>query len=168
MSLIILAAIFISLCYKWGDWKSWRLYYSTFLFYIIGALTAHILTSPKDLWLIHFSFWNNTFANYFIAFFIFPCIITLFLTYYPKQIFTQVVYILSYVFALSLIEYIAYIKKAIYYYNGWTFGWSVLLYLGMFSLFRLHYKSKGWAWFIFFLSIGAGVIYFKIPLSSFK
>lgn len=168
MALIILSMIFIYLCYKWGDWKNWRLYYPTMLFYIIGVLIEHTITNKNKLWVIQGSFWNDFLADNFIAYFIFPFIIIIFLSNYPPKIIIQTLYIFMFVFSLSSIEYIAYVRKGISYHNGWTFGWSMLLYFGMFPLFRLHYKKPIMTWFIFFALVVGGMLYFKIPLSDLK
>lgn len=168
MALIVMSLVCIGLCYKWGKWKNWKIYYSTILFYIIGMLTAEIITDDKPLWLIKYSFWNNTLADYFIGYFIFPCIIILFLSNFPKHKIRQIAYIFIFVFVLSSVEYVAHIRKAISYHNGWTFVWSILLYIGMFPLLQLHYKKPLLAWLIFFTMVMIGSFYFKISLIALK
>lgn len=165
LSLIILAIICICLCYKWGDWRNWKLYYSTMLFYFIGVLTSHILKDVKPLWLIH-GFLNDTSADYFMCFTIFPSIIILFLSNYPKRVAMQILYIFSFTSVLSIIEYIGFINSIIVFYNGWNMVWSFLVYIGMFPLLRLHYKKPLWAWTILLLMIGGGMFYFNIPFNS--
>jgi hypothetical protein len=168
MALITIAIIFIFLCYKWGDWKNWKLYYSTIIYSFVGVLTENIIRDEKKLWVIHGSFWNDTTTDYFISCFIFPCIIILFLSNYPKGIIRQIRYLLVFQLCLSSLEYIAYINKGIFYYNGWSFIWSVFLYIGMFPLFRLHYKHPLLGWLVLFTLIGGGMFYFNIPLSNFE
>ena len=168
MALIIISILCIGLCYKWGDWRNWRLYYPTMLFYVIGQLTETIITDDKTLWSIHGLMWNDALADYFMAFFIFPFIIILFLSNYPKKITRQILRILIFVFALSLIEYTAQISNVITYHNGWSFGWSILLYIGMLPLLRLHYKNSLLALVIFFALIGTGIVYFGIPIGDLK
>lgn len=168
MALIIIAIILILLCYKWGDWKNWKLYYSTIIFSFAGVLTENIIRDEKKLWLIHGSFWSDTTADYFISCFIFPCIIIIFLSNYPKGIKRQIMYMLLFEISLSLIECITYINKGIFYYNGWSLMWSVFLYIGMFPLFRLHYKHPLLGWMVLFVLISGGLFYFNIPLSKFE
>jgi len=168
MGLIIISMIFIGLCCKWGDWKNWRIYYPTIIFYIIVAITSHIITVNKPLWVIHNFFNIDILANYFISGFIAPSIIILFLYNYPNQKIKQIAHIIFFVFIPSLIEYIGYLRKTITYHNGWSFVWTVILYIGMFSMIRLHYKKPLLTWLIFFAMIVGGMFYFKISLSDLK
>lgn len=46
---IMMGAIFIITCWKWGDWKNWKLYYPTIQFLIIGDLKANFLLYNKPL-----------------------------------------------------------------------------------------------------------------------
>jgi hypothetical protein len=168
MTLIIIAIIFAGLCYKWGDWKNWKLYYSTFIFNFVGVLTENIIRDVKMLWEIHGSFWNDTTADYFISCFIFPSIIILFLSNYPKGIIRQIRHFLIFQTCLCSLEYIAYLNKGIFYYNGWSFIWSVFLYVGMFPLLRLHFRHPLLGWLALFVLVGGGLFYFKIPLNRFE
>lgn len=105
-------------------------------------------------------------SDFILGFLIFPSIIIVYLSNYPKRKYFQMVYILAFTMSLSLIEYIVYLKKGILYYNGWNIGWSVLIYLGAFPLLRLHHTNPLLAWLIFFALTGAGIFYFKIPISQ--
>lgn len=165
MVLVILGLIHICLCLKWGDWKNWRLYYPTILFYIIVDFNHMLLLTEKELWVIH-GFCNDTIADYFISFIIAPCVIILFLSNYPKRIIKQVFYIGVYVFIYSAIDYIAYFYKTIAYHNGWNIKWTIMLYISAFILLRLHYKRPLWAWLVFLILTGVVVFFFKISLKS--
>jgi len=168
MELIIISMICIGLCYKGGDWKNWRRYYPTIIFYVVVAITSHIITVNKPLWVIHNFFNIDILANYFMSFFIAPSIIILFLSNYPNQKIKQIVHIIFFVSIPSLIEYIGYLRKTITYHNGWSFGWTIILYIGMFSIIRLHYKKPILACLIFFAMVVGGMFYFNISLSDLK
>lgn len=167
MGLFIIALISIFLCFKWGDWKHWRLYYPTILFYIICDFNHVILTPNKDLWLIH-GFWSDIWADYFVAFLIAPFVVVLFLSNYPEKRIKQVIYVLSYIAVFSTIEFIAQILNGIKYYNGWNLMWSMSLYVSAFILLRLHHRYPLCAWFIFALLNCLVIYYFKIPLASLQ
>lgn len=113
MLLILLSAILCFLCCQYGDWKNWRLYYPTCLFYVIGVITENIVTEKKQLWHIECFPMKGVLADYYIAYVIFPFIIILFLSNYPKTIISQVKRLILFVFSLSFIEYIGYFKKHI-------------------------------------------------------
>lgn len=166
MGVIILGIICIYLCFKLGDWKNWKLYYPTILYYIIGDLTSNILTYNKPLWLLRGFFWKHTFTDYFVAFVIFPCIIILFLSNYPKQ--KKVIYIAFNVFILSSLEYIANVTGRVVYYNGWNYFYTILFYSGMFPLLRLHFKKPILAWLISMVLAFFVAFIFKIPLKAIR
>lgn len=169
MGLIILGLVSIYLCYKFGDWKNWRSYYPTMLFYIIADFSHILLTQKKSLWLINSGvFGSDTLSDYFISLIIAPCIIILFLSNYPKRIIKRVAYTFLYVIIMSSIEYVAHIRKAIVYYNGWVFGCTIIVYIAMFLLFPLHHKNPLWAWLILALLSAAVVYYFRIPIGNLR
>jgi hypothetical protein len=168
LALVIMDIVCIGLCYKWGDWRNWKRYYSTMLFYIIGSLTENIITCEKPLWLFHGSYPIDRLADYFFGFLIFPCIIILFLSNYPKGRIRQITYLFAFIFVMSFVEYILYSSNEIEYYNGWNIGWSVLLYVGVFPLLRLHYKKPLWAMLLLFILVCGGMFYFKISLNNLK
>ena len=160
---ILLAIMFICLCFKWGDWKHWRLFYPTILFYIIFDLSYNILFYKKPLWLYTGSFWNSTFADYFVTFVTFPPSIILFLTNFPTKILKQVKYIVFWVFSVSFLEYIVYINGGIKYYNGWNIGWSILFNFIMYPLLFLNYKKPLLSWGIAIPLTFSLMFIFKIP-----
>ena len=168
MPLIIISILFAGLCYKFANWENWYIYYPTITFYIIVSLTSHIVTYNISLWSIPVLIGNDSLSEYYIVCFIFPSIILLFLSNYPKQPFKKIAYLFSFVFILSLIEYVSYLGKYIFYGHGWTIGWSILLYIGMFMMIRLHYKKPLFAWLLFFPIVVAGMLYFNISLNDLK
>lgn len=166
LTLAIMLIVFGVLCYKWGDWKNWKLYYPTILFYIIGNLTENIITNKKPLWLFYGLSPADRLADYMFGFLIFPCVIILFLSNYPKGKIKQIAFSSMFIFVMSFIELILYYCEELKYYHGWNVGWSVLLYIGVFPLLRIHYKNPLLAWLILFILIAGGMFYFKIPLMS--
>lgn len=167
MVLIVIALICIALCYKWGDLKNWRLYYPTILFYIIGNAFEHIVTYKRKLWEVT-TFGIDTLADWFIEFIIYPFIIILFLSRYPRTITKRILFTGSFIFILSLVEYIGNKNGVIVYYDEWNIIWTIFLYFGMFILFLIHCKNEILAWIILFALMGLGMLYFDIPLSDLK
>ena len=163
-----MAILFICLCFKWGDWKNWKLFYPTILFYIISNLSYDILTYSKPLWLYGGSFWNDTFASYFVVFVSFPPLIILFLSNFPIKILKQVKYIVFWVLAMSFLEYIMHINGGIKYYNGWSIGWSVLFDFIMYPLLFLNYKKPLLSWIISIVLAFSLMFIFNIPFSSLR
>ena len=168
MMRIILAIMFIGLCLKWGNWRNWKLFYPTILFYIISDLSYDILTYSKPLWLYGGSFWNHTFADYFVAFFSYPSVIILFLSNFPKKFLKQVWYVIFWVFAMSILEYFMHINGGIKYYNGWSMGWSILFNFIMFPLLFLNYKNPLLSWIVSIVLAFGLIFIFRIPFSSLR
>ncbi len=162
MALVILGIMSIGACYKWGDWKHWELYYPTLLFYNIGALTENIITNNKSLWLFYGSYSIDRLADYIFGFLIFPCIIIIFLSRYPKGILKQILFMLGFIVFMSFVELILYYIGELKYYNGWNIGWSILLYIGVFPLLKLHYKKPLLAMLVLVILTIGGSIYFGI------
>lgn len=162
MTLVILGIISIGACYKWGDWKNWERYYSTLLFYNIGALTENIITNNKSLWLFYGSYSIDRLADYIFGFLIFPCIIIIYLSSYPKGRLKQILFMLAFILFMSFVEIILYYTGELRYYNGWNVGWSILLYVGVFPLLRLHYKNPLLAMLVLMILTVSGSLYFGI------
>ncbi|WP_442872800.1 CBO0543 family protein [Caproicibacter sp. BJN0012] len=161
-----MAIIAVYLCYKKGDWKHWKLYYPTILYYIIISINVSIITDEKPLWLFYGSSPIDRGCNYVLEFIVFPCIIILFLSNFPEQHLKQVFYLSSYILILSFCEMMFCITKEIVYYNGWNIWLSVILYIMTFPLLILHDRNPLAAWFISFLLIYGMITYFKIPINS--
>ena len=168
ISLIILIIVSVFLCWNYGDWKNWKLYYPTILYLIIGDLSCEILTFGKPLWSYTTMFLSDITTDFLVIVFIYPCTIILFLTYYPKLFKKQVAYILLWVFIYSSVEYISSIIGGFSYSNGWTMGWSILFNCIMFPLLYLHYKRPLCVWLIS-MALACMILYiFKIPVASFN
>lgn len=168
MSYIILGFIWIYACFKFGDWKSWKLYYPTILYYLVGDLSCKILTYNYPLWILQGFLGKNIFNDYFVTVVYFPCIIILYLSNYPDQLIKKIIHITFYVFILSSIEFIARFSGKIIYYNGWNLMWNTLFYFIMFIMIRLHYKKPFLTWFISMLLAFAVLFIFKIPFETIK
>jgi len=165
---IILGIIFIIICWKWGNWKNWKSYYPTIQFLIIGDLICNFLLYNNPLWAYGGWIWNHTFADLFEAVVIYPCLVILFLTYYPKLIKKQIIYILLWTAIFTAHEEVAIILGEFFHYDGWNIGWSALLNCGLFIILRLHYKKPLIVWPIS-MALAFAVLYiFKIPFSIMR
>ena len=144
MPFIILTIFYLALCYKWGDWKNWRKYYSSILYFIIGDLVYNFIFCDHLLW--EYGGFSHTFYNMLIMFFVFPSIVILFFTYYPKTIFKKGLYILLWTALNTLIELII-VKTGYFLYNyGWNLLWSAGVFFFAFILISIHYKHPLIVW----------------------
>jgi len=164
LTLVVLGIISIAACCKFGDLKNWGEYYSTILFYNVGAMTENIITRNRPLWLFYGSHMTDTIADYVFGFLIFPFIIILYLSRYPKARKKRILYTTAFISFMSLVELILYKIQELQYYNGWNVGWSILLYVGVFPLLRLHLKRPLTAMLILFTLTVGGLLCFHIAI----
>jgi hypothetical protein len=99
MSFIILIIISIFLCWKYGDWKNWRLYYPTILYMVIGNLTCDILVYRNPLWSYTINFLNHIYADLLVISYLFR----------NQKIFLHIL-------TLSLIPSVAFAKQIVFMY----------------------------------------------------
>ncbi|WP_017379044.1 CBO0543 family protein [Paenisporosarcina sp. TG-14] len=166
---ITVSLIFVAWRYSdWKTWRNWRKYYPTILFISVFSLLAYILTIDYPLWLYNetFLFHNRMMHELRLIFFLFPSIILLFLTFYPKTsvMLRQLVYIFIWVIIWSIVETFLVFLKIITYHNGWNFPWSVVVWFIMFSVIAIHQKKPIWVWLICMIFSAIVIIYFNIPL----
>ncbi len=159
----LLTMIVLAFTYQWGDWRHWKQYYPTILFWALGNLIYLFLTINKPLWKFT-THLPASLADILMTLVIFPCVILLLLPYFPNNIVKKILYIGVWTFFFSFIEWYALQIKHFAHYNGWNFTYSIIFNIGMFTLLHIHYKDPRWAWII---SLATGtfiMIYFKIPL----
>ena len=107
---------------------------------------------------------TDTIADYVFGFLIFPFIIILYLSRYPKARKKRILYTTAFISFMSLVELILYKIQELQYYNGWNVGWSILLYVGVFPLLRLHLKRPLTAMLILFTLTVGGLLCFHIAI----
>jgi len=166
---LIVLVVPLVIAWKIGDWRHWRLYYSTILYFIIGDVTFNVLSYNKPLWAYHSAVLSHTFMDLLVAVVVFPCTLLIFLPYYPENGWSKKFrYLLFWVFIYSGVEWLAYQLGYFLHYNGWNIYWSIGFNCLMFVFLRLHFKNPLWvlipsmalAFLILFL--------FDIPFSSMR
>ncbi|MDR3539579.1 MAG: hypothetical protein P4L69_01215 [Desulfosporosinus sp.] len=161
----LLTIITLVITWKWGDWKHWKQYYSTILFWALGNLIYLYLTFDKPLWEFT-TIIPQPLADLLMSLLIFPCVCLLFLPHFPnKKIVKKLLYIGLWVFLFSFVELWALQIHHFAYANGWKFLYSVIFNMGMFTLLQIHYKEPRWAWIISLIAGVSIMIIFKIPLN---
>lgn len=136
-----LAPVFILGCWKWGDWKNWRLYYPTILYVAAIDLLTNFLTARYPLWEYDHIIINHTFSNIFIILTVMPSTVILFLSRFPAKIGRQIAHIVIWVILYSTIEYISFKLGLFIYKNSWNAVWSTGFNIVMFIMMRLHFNK---------------------------
>jgi hypothetical protein len=164
MSFAILSAIGAFACWKWGDWRNWKEYYSTIQYVYIGSIAYDFLCYGKILWAMGEWSLKFPFIDLFIMALYCPSTVILFLTFYPKKALFQLLYIALWVLINVAVELIAYLTGGIVYLNGWNLAYSAGFDLLMFPLIILHYKKPLLVWPISAILAFVMIWWFRIPL----
>ena len=140
---ILAGIIWLSVTYKYGDWKHLRHYYPTILFFGFGDLLYNLLFRNNLLWFYipQYSWLPHSIINLYYILVIFPCTILLYLPHYPKPFYAQIVYVLFWITLYSVLEWFFTVNGAFGYQHGWSFWWSVLLNCFMFPLLKIHHEK---------------------------
>ena len=162
------APLFLICCWKWGDWKNWKEYYHTILYFILIDFLNNFLTANYPLWKYQHTPLNHTLSDVLVAFTVYPSTVLLFLPYYPKKIIRKVAYILCWVSLYTFIE-VSSVKIGIFtYHNGWNIWWSIGFNFGMFIMLRFFYKHPLLAWPVSWLLITITLMFFKLPIDNMR
>lgn len=165
---LLLPLIWILSAYKWSDWRNWKSYYSTILFFIVGDLIYNFVAYNHPLWELTSPKLGVTFSVLLVNITSWPASTLLYLTHFPLSgKFRKTLYILIWVIIFTLIELVFSWFGYLKYSNGWNIGWSILFDIVMFLLLKIHHEKPPIAWTLAFL-LGTTIIYFFIPLSSIK
>ena len=126
MYLIFLAIISIIICYKFGDWRNWKNYYPTILFFILSNVTYILLVYNNPLWLYESKILNHTFSDLFICITVYPSTVMLFIPHLPSKKTKIFLHISIYV-AIYILEFIAMKLGYFTHLNGWNMWYSSYL-----------------------------------------
>ncbi len=165
---VVVAFLSVLACLKWGDWRNWRLYYPTILYFFFVELAYNVLTNEKPLWLYNSSALNHTLTELLTSLVIFPCTILIYLPLVSRKFISQLLYTLLGIFIYSVVEYLSYLMGYFSYLNGWNIFFSILFNCVMFPILCIHHKKP----LIGVLTTAAGaalmIWYFKIPVMQLR
>ncbi|MEW9668256.1 CBO0543 family protein [Ammoniphilus sp. 3BR4] len=150
-----------------GDWKNWRRYYSTIIFFIAGDLIQNFTTSFVNypLWRYHGTIPpNHLLINLLINFMAYPATVLIYLKYALRGWKPFIFHFLLWVFLYSIIEYINLPLGLISHYNGWNIWSSVLINLILFLTLRVYYAYPLIGWLLFFMKMIAIIVVWEIPV----
>jgi hypothetical protein len=158
--LIVLIAV-----WKWGDWRNWKKYHTTMLYFALGNLLYNFLTASYFLWRLDADFLSNhTLTELIYTFIVFPGTALLFLCNMPKVRKSKIRHIITWILIYALWEALFVLTKSIEYQYGWGYWWSVSFDAFMFPMLLLHYKKPLIA---YLLSIPIGIFFiwwFHVPV----
>lgn len=165
---IIVTVIMLICAWKFGDWRNWKSYYPTMLFFALGDIICGLLTYNYPLWEFESPLLKTTLSDLLISLVFFPATLLIYLYHFPKGLKKQVLYILFWVVIYTITEGLSHIFGFFSYHNGWNIWWSILFNLIMFPILQLHHKKPHWALIISFLIAIVVLTHFNVPFNSMK
>lgn len=166
---ILINFFYIIAGFKWGDWRNWKQYYSTILFFIIGDFLYNFLLYKKTMWLFHdLVLPNHTTITVLAMVVTYSATVLIYLGRFPHGWLKRLLWFLLWVGIYLSAEYFNSKLGFITYYNGWNFWWSVLFTAIIFFILPIHHKRPLLAWLISIIIIGSLLSIFDVKLTDMK
>jgi hypothetical protein len=150
---IVLSLLFVVSAWKWGDWKRWKEYYSSVLFFIAFNFLTGALLKDNPFWIYDKNPIFNNWINLIWSFFIFPSTILMFLPFYAKGFKKGFIGTITWIAIYCFLEWIFLLTGHIYYQNKWTYSWTLFHNCYQFLLIGLHFFHSIIAWILGLLMI---------------
>ena len=155
--------------YKWGDWRNWKQYYSTILFFIIGDFLYNFLLYKQSMWLFHDLILPNHTTITILAMFVsYSATVLIYLGRFPKGGGKRSLWFLIWVGIYLSAEYFNNKFGFITYHNGWNMWWSVLFTCIIFIILPIHHKRPLLAWLLSIIIIVSLLSIFDVKISEMK
>lgn len=172
----ILLLGFLLAGWKWGDWRNWKKYYPTILFFITGDLLYNYLLYNYPMGKFHPSFDkailpNHTLISLAVEFISFPVKVLIYLGNYPehKSKVMQFFYVLTWVILFTTFEFTSInIWGGLSHHNGWNILCTFFSYFVIFVMLRLHQNRPLLAWTVSLGIITFLMYYFNVPIGKMK
>lgn len=165
---IISICPFLISAYRWGDWKNWKKYYPSMLFFGMGDLIYVTVFHDKLLWNFPTNFLVPSLDELLLIFAIFFPTTLLILSNYPKKLCKQIVYIGAWIGLYMFIEVVDLKLGIIEYSNDWNLWWSLLHNTIQFPLIVLHHRKPVLAWIIALTFLVIMMCIFNVPSTVSK
>jgi len=166
--ILFLAIISILICYKFGDWRNWKKYYPTILFFILSNVVCILLVYNHPFWFYETKILNRTFSDLLISITVYPSTVMLFIPNFPKKLTKIITHISFYVVIYTIAELIGVKLGYFTYHNGWNTWYSLTFNFILFPILILHYKKPLYAWAIALISPHILFFIMKIPYNSIR
>jgi hypothetical protein len=172
----IYALVWLAILYKWGDWRNWKKYYSTILFFILGDfIYLYLLSERYPMWsytpqgLDKESGLTNSHISLSIMLIKYPATVLVYLSKFPSQGTTRKLLYIGFWIALYVLnELLDLSVNLIKYDNGWNLWWSALFNAIMFTILRIHYLRPPLAWALSAVFIIFLWNVFEVPATVFR
>jgi hypothetical protein len=166
---ILINIFYMLAAFKWGDWRNWKLYYPTILFFIIGDFLYNFLLYKKSMWLFHdLILPNHTTITVLAMVISYSATVLIYLGRFPEGWGKRSVWFLLWVGLYSFAEYFNSKFGFISYHNGWNMWWSVLFTGIIFFILPIHHKRPLLAWLLSIIITVSLLSIFDVKISEMK
>jgi hypothetical protein len=146
------AVLFLLAALRWGDWRNWRRYYPTILFFIGGDLLKNALLHDHRMWIYQETIvgekllFGHLVINFLVMAVIYPSTILIYLGKFPIEKSKWILWILFWVLLYIAMEFINIQFDVINHYHGWNIWWSLIFDFVMFFILWIHHHKPLLAW----------------------
>ncbi|PLT33134.1 CBO0543 family protein [Bacillus sp. V5-8f] len=166
---ITVAILTIMASFKWGKWNTWREYHASMLFIATGGLLYEYIVRDYSLWKFHPDFLlGHDMTVIVYALITMPVSVFLYLSHFPIHWVDRLRYIFLWSGIYIAVEWILLALGGITYAHGWTFWYSFLFDLVMFSVIALHHRYPLPTYVLSIFIIYFLISYFHVPFKLFK
>jgi hypothetical protein len=168
--------VWLAILFKWGDWRNWKRYYSTILFFTLGDfLYLYLLSDTYPMWRYAPPAGDqdigltNTHVSLSIIAIKYPATVLVYLSRFPQgNWIRKSLYFFGWVVLYVVNEVIDLKFGLIEYFNGWSLWWSALFNAVMFFILKVHFEKPIFAWLLSIIFVFFLWNYFDVPSSVFR
>ncbi|MBM7570872.1 CBO0543 family protein [Aquibacillus albus] len=166
---ILINVFFLIAALIWGDWRNWRKYYPTILFFIIGDFLYNFLLYKKSMWIFHDMILpNHTIITLLAMAVSYTATVLIYLGKFPEDWKKRSLWFLLWFGIYLSIEIVNSNLGFITYHNGWNIGWSALFTGIIFIILPIHHKRPLTAWLLSIVIIIALLSIFDVNMNDMK
>jgi hypothetical protein len=166
---ILINTFYLIAGFKWGDWRNWKQYYPTILFFIIGDFLYNFLLYKESMWLFHdLILPNHTTITILAMVVTYSATVLIYLGRFPKGWKKRLLWFLLWSGIYLCAEYFNNKLGFITYHNGWNIWWSVLFTGIIFFILPIHHKRPLLAWLLSIIIIVSLLSIFNVKISELK
>ncbi len=165
MFFIVLAISFVLATWAWGDWRNWRKYHATSLFFLFGNSLYFSFTFNYPLWRHQpLPPIDSPIVVELLVMICFACTPMIYLGKWPNSVKKSLLWIALWILLYFSVESFLLFIGGIKHDNGWTLFHSLLFNIIMFPMFRLHYKRPILAYILSVPIIIVLLVWLKVPI----
>lgn len=166
---ILINTLYLVAGFIWGDWKNWKNYYPTILFFIMGDFLYNFLLYNNPMWIFHdLILPNHTMITILAMVISYATTVLIYIGNFPKEWKKRILWFLLWSGLFFSIEYINSKFGFITYHNGWNIWWSTLFTAIIFLILPIHHKRPLLAWILSIVIMISLLIIFDVKISDMK